>query len=141
MLTNCIKDLLNLKGVIVKSVKNLKDVVEIYPKFIINNKSSDLMIRGGDFYAIWIEELGIWSTDEAEALRLIDQELDKFKEELRAAECVEEEDSDDVDETNDETSEKTNDETTEETDNDVIVDDETSIPEPMDVEKIANQIK
>ena len=30
MLTNCIKDLLNLKGVIVKSVKNLKDVVEIY---------------------------------------------------------------------------------------------------------------
>ena len=39
--------------------------------------------------------------------------LDKFKEELRAAECVEEEDSDDVDETNDETSEKTNDETSE----------------------------
>ena len=41
--------------------------------------------------------------------------LDKFKEELRAAECVEEEDSDDVDETNDETSEKTNDETSEKT--------------------------
>ena len=39
--------------------------------------------------------------------------LDKFKEELRAAECVEEEDSDDVDETNDETTEETNDETTE----------------------------
>ena len=39
--------------------------------------------------------------------------LDKFKEELRAAECVEEEDSDDVDETSEETSEKTNDETTE----------------------------
>ena len=34
--------------------------VEIYPKFIIK-KSSDLMIRGGDFYAIWIEELGLWS--------------------------------------------------------------------------------
>ena len=29
--------------------------VEIYPKFIIK-KSSDLMIRGGDFYAVWIEE-------------------------------------------------------------------------------------
>ena len=41
--------------------------------------------------------------------------LDKFKEELRAAECVEEEDSDDVDETNDETTEETNDETTEKT--------------------------
>ena len=44
--------------------------------------------------------------------------LDKFKEELRAAECVEEEDSDDVDETTDEpdkTSEETNDKTSEET--------------------------
>lgn len=30
MLSNCIKDLLNLKGVIVKSIKNLNDVVEIY---------------------------------------------------------------------------------------------------------------
>ena len=30
MLSNCIKDLLNLKGVMVKSIKNLKDVVEIY---------------------------------------------------------------------------------------------------------------
>lgn len=30
MLSNCIKDLLNLKGVIVKSVKNLENVVEFY---------------------------------------------------------------------------------------------------------------
>ena len=32
-----------------------RGIIEIYPKFIIK-KSSDLMIRGGDFYAIWIEE-------------------------------------------------------------------------------------
>lgn len=57
-------------------------VVEIYPKFIIK-KSSDLMIRGGDFYAIWIEELGLWSTDEQDALQLIDIELDKYTEEYR----------------------------------------------------------
>ena len=50
------------------------DTIEIYPKFIVG-KSSDLMIRGGDFYAIWIEELGLWSTDEEDALRLIDREL------------------------------------------------------------------
>ncbi len=55
-----------------------RDVVEIYPKFIIK-KSSDLMIRGGDFYAIWVEELGLWSTDEDDVVRLIDNELDKFK--------------------------------------------------------------
>ena len=60
-----------------------RDVVEIYPKFIIG-KSSDLMIRGGDFYAIWIEELGLWSTDEQDALRLIDRELDRYAEENKS---------------------------------------------------------
>jgi hypothetical protein len=41
------------------------------------------MVRGGDFYAIWIEELGLWSTNEEDALRLIDRELDKFAEDNR----------------------------------------------------------
>lgn len=57
-----------------------KGIVEIYPKFIIK-KSSDLMIRGGDFYAVWVEEQNQWSTDEQEAIRLIDIELDKYYEE------------------------------------------------------------
>lgn len=57
-----------------------RGTIEIYPKFIIK-KSSDLMIRGGDFYAIWVEELGLWSTDEQDALRLIDQELTQYAEE------------------------------------------------------------
>lgn len=39
------------------------------------------MIRGGDFYAIWVEEYGLWSTDEGDALRLIDQELEKYMQE------------------------------------------------------------
>ena len=63
--------------------------------------------------------------------------LDKFKEELRAAECVEEEDSDDVDETNDETTEETNDETSEET-NEVDVDetpDKTENEQETDINK------
>lgn len=38
------------------------------------------MIRGGDFYAIWLEDRGLWSTDEQDALRLIDRELDKYVE-------------------------------------------------------------
>lgn len=59
-----------------------RGVIEIYPKFVYK-KSTDLMIRGGDFYAIWIEELGRWSTDELDAIRLIDHELDKFAEENR----------------------------------------------------------
>ena len=54
--------------------------IEVYPKFIMK-KSSDLMIRGGDFYAIWNEELGLWSTDEEDVVRLIDKELDRYVEE------------------------------------------------------------
>lgn len=57
-----------------------KDLVEIYPKFKIKT-SSDLMIRGGDFYAIWLEDRGLWSTDEQDALQLIDRELDIYYEE------------------------------------------------------------
>lgn len=57
-------------------------VIEIYPKFIIK-KSSDLMIRGGDFYAIWVEERGLWSTEEQDALELIDRELDRYEKENR----------------------------------------------------------
>ena len=57
-----------------------RGIIEIYPKFIIK-KSSDLMIRGGDFYAIWIEERGLWSTDEQDAVDLIDRELDRYAEE------------------------------------------------------------
>lgn len=59
-----------------------RGVIEIYPKFIIK-KSSDLMIRGGDFYAIWLEDRGLWSTDEQDALQLIDLELDRYAEENR----------------------------------------------------------
>lgn len=59
------------------SRRSTKKGVEIYPKFIIKN-SSDLMIRGGDFYAIWIEDKGLWSTDEQDAIRLIDKELDNY---------------------------------------------------------------
>lgn len=57
-------------------------VVEIYPKFLIK-KSSDLMIRGGDFYAVWVEERGLWSTDEQDVLELIDQELKEYAEEYK----------------------------------------------------------
>ena len=33
--------------------QNKQGMIEIFPKFIIGN-SSDLMIRGGDFYAVWL---------------------------------------------------------------------------------------
>lgn len=53
---------------------------EIYPKFLIQ-KSEDLMIRGGDFYAVWVEDRGLWSTDENDVVQLVDRELTKYAEE------------------------------------------------------------
>ena len=63
--------------------------------------------------------------------------LDKFKEELRAAECVEEEDSDDVEETNDETTEETNDETSEKTNEETVDEtpDKTENEQETDINK------
>lgn len=55
---------------------------EVIPEFMIR-KSKDLMIRGGDFYAIWIEERGLWSQDEQDAVDLIDAELEKYTEKLK----------------------------------------------------------
>lgn len=59
------------------SRRTVKGKDEIYPIFKVG-KSSDLMIRGGDFYAIWLEDEGFWSTDEDDAINLIDRELDNY---------------------------------------------------------------
>lgn len=61
------------------SARTLKDNVEVFPKFKIC-RPKDLMIRGGDFYAIWDEDRNVWSTDEQDAIRLIDRELDEYAE-------------------------------------------------------------
>lgn len=62
------------------STRPTKTGCEVYPKFVIM-KSSDLMIRGGDFYAVWLEDEKRWSTDEQDVLRSIDYELDKYVQE------------------------------------------------------------
>lgn len=59
-----------------------RGVTEVYPKFIIK-RSTDLMIRGGDFYAIWNDDTKLWSTDEQDAINLIDREVHNYAEELR----------------------------------------------------------
>lgn len=71
-----------LDFMIISTRSTAKGSIEIYPKFVMKN-SSDLMTRGGDFYAIWDEESGMWSTDEYAVIRMVDVELKKFKEENR----------------------------------------------------------
>ena len=62
------------------STRSTKKGMEVLPKFKMT-RSKDLMIRGGDFYAIWDEEHQMWSTDEQDVIRMIDNELDKYVDE------------------------------------------------------------
>lgn len=58
--------------------KSTKIGLEIYPAFIIKSSFDDLMIRGGDFYAVWNEYTQLWSTDEGVLINLIDSELEQY---------------------------------------------------------------
>ena len=65
------------------STRTKKDgSVEIYPKFKIID-STDLMIRGGDFYAIWLEDRGLWSTKEQDVIKLVDRTLREYADDHR----------------------------------------------------------
>lgn len=65
------------------TTRSNKNNVEVVPTFRLYPKSQDLMIRGGDFYAVWVESKGLWSTNEDDALSLIDSELTKFADDYR----------------------------------------------------------
>ncbi len=62
------------------SAKN--DVLEVYPDFQVC-RSRDIMIRGKSFYAIWDESRGLWSTDEYDAQRLLDADLESYAADAR----------------------------------------------------------
>ena len=73
-------------------IRYKKKIVEVSPTFLIKNNSKDLMIRGGDFYAVWNEETGLWSTDEGDAIQIIDrlvqQETEKVQKEYAGSETI-----------------------------------------------------
>lgn len=54
--------------------RDTKAGLELYPDFIVG-RSKDLMIQGRQVYAIWDEEQGLWSTDEYDVQRLVDEAL------------------------------------------------------------------
>ena len=60
-------------------------IVEVFPAFSVL-PSRDLMVRGKEFFAIWDEEAGFWSTDEYRARELIDRELYTYADTLTAPE-------------------------------------------------------
>lgn len=56
--------------------------IELYPDFIVG-RSQDLMVQGRTFYAIWDKELGLWSRDEYDVQRLVDEHLEAEADRLR----------------------------------------------------------
>lgn len=67
----------------VRAKGNRSKIYEIYPDFLVG-RFKDIMVRGGAFYAIWDEEKQLWSTDEYDVVRLIDQELKLYYENNKA---------------------------------------------------------
>lgn len=63
-----------------KPPKKKGEPIEIYPTFN-TKKSKDLMIRGGDFYAVWDEHKGIWSTEQDDVIDMIDLAMEEFRKE------------------------------------------------------------
>lgn len=53
--------------------------LSLTPSFVVG-RSKDLMVRGRSFYAIWDEEAGLWSTDEYDVGRLVDEEMRSYAE-------------------------------------------------------------
>lgn len=58
-------------------------VLEIFPDFIVG-RSKDLMVRARSFYAIWDEANSLWSTDEYDVQRIVDDELRAFADKKKA---------------------------------------------------------
>lgn len=59
---------------IVKAEPDKKGVVAVFPDYTPSG-FTDLMIRGGSFYAIWDDKNQTWSTDEYDVPRLVDDDL------------------------------------------------------------------
>ena len=55
-----------------------KDEREVKPEFH-NCKSKDLMVRDGEFIAIWNEQTGMWSKDAYDVIRIIDDDLRVYR--------------------------------------------------------------
>ncbi len=62
-------------------IKEQKDgTLQVRPDWRVG-RSKDLMTRGGSFYAIWDEALGLWSTDIYDVQRLVDEDLRRYADE------------------------------------------------------------
>ena len=59
-----------------------KGEIEIYPDFRVTHVT-DLLVRGKDFYGVWVEEKGMWSQDILDLSNAVDRDLWEYAEQLR----------------------------------------------------------
>lgn len=71
-----------LDFLIITEREGKRGVTEVVPDYQVR-KSSDLMIKGHGFYAIYNKDSGFWSTDEDDAIQLIDSQVDEYAREQR----------------------------------------------------------
>lgn len=64
----------------IKAVENKQGTLEISPVFRVT-RSTDLMVKGRSFYAIWDADTKLWSTDEYDVQRLVDEKLRRYADE------------------------------------------------------------
>jgi hypothetical protein len=55
--------------------RETKGLPQAYPDWVVGQDVEDLMVRGGDFYAVWDEEKQLWSIREFDVQRLVDKVL------------------------------------------------------------------
>lgn len=76
-------DFYHILKVETKDRNTKKDILEVTPDFQVL-RSKDLMIRGKKFYAIWDEDEKLWSTDEYDVQRLVDQDVRRYADDVKA---------------------------------------------------------
>lgn len=68
--------------IVVDWTSSRKEAKLVYPVFIVSTRLKDLMIMGGDFYAVWDDETKEWSTSEDTVIEIVDRALTEKKREL-----------------------------------------------------------
>ena len=64
----------------IKQTPAKKDETQkVFPDFLVS-RSKDLMVRSKSFYAVWDQEANLWSTDEYDLRRMVDEELTAYAE-------------------------------------------------------------
>lgn len=61
----------------IKEIPGKKGKINVAPSFLVGT-SNDLMVRGKAFYAIWDESSKLWSTDEFDVQRIVDESIDDY---------------------------------------------------------------